>query len=570
MGVDITSGVTGKFTAHTLAQGLFSNEILNVGNNQTFLPNTIAQFVASGNSYIQTNIVNSNNGGTADAVITANTGTDTTYFVDLGFANKDFVPGSEYNSLGTAIFPLDAYLYVQGDEGELGGNLTIGTTTSNTEIKFVAGGYNSANIVAKIKHGGLYLVNDHALTFSDGSVQESSATFAESFANGAFVRANSSYAAQNTTAVFANAAYLAANSGATFANAAFTRANSGYGQANSAASFANGAFVMANSGYAAANSGAVFANAAFTRANSAYAKANSALANTTGTFDGSLSLTGDLSLLAGSLSSAGNMTVNGTMVLANSNFSASESAITIKATANVATPSNDGYMLHISGKQNTASRIVFDSYSVTGNAYAVVAGRTARGTVDAPLPVANGDVLMRVSGNGRGNTSWSQFGVARMDIVATENYTDAARGSQIQFWNCPIGSNTLQQIATFNGDSVDFTGVVKPEKGFVYTPRVPQGNQTAITVNYATDSMIKANLAADLTVSHSNFVTGKVVEMWLVNTSGVGRTVTHGLTSTNSTTNSTTFTILATSSAYLRFFSIDSDLANTFVSVVYA
>lgn len=570
MGVDITSGVTGKFTAHTLAQGLFSNEILNVGNNQTFLPNTVAQFVASGNSYIQTNLVNSNNGGTADAVITANTGTDTTYFVDLGFANKDFVPGSEYNSLGTAIFPLDAYLYVQGDEGELGGNLTIGTTTSNTEIKFVAGGYNSANIVAKIKHGGLYLVNDHALTFSDGSVQESSATFAESFANGAFVRANSSYAAQNTTAVFANAAYLAANSGATFANAAFTRANSGYGQANSAASFANGAFVMANSGYAAANSGAVFANAAFTRANSAYAKANSALANTSGTFDGSLSITGDLSLLAGSLSSAGNMTVNGTMVLANTNFSATEAAITIKATANVATPSNDGYMLHISGKQNTASRIVFDSYSVTGNAYAVVAGRTARGTVDEPLPVANGDVLMRVSGNGRGDTSWSQFGVARMDIVATENYTDAARGSQIQFWNCPVGSNTLQQIATFNGDSVEFTGVVKPDRGFVYTPRIPQGNQTAITINYQTDSMIKANLTADLTVSHSNFLTGKVVEMWLVNTDGSNRTVTHGLTALNSTTNSTTFTISATSSAYLRYFSMDGDLANTFVSVVYA
>jgi hypothetical protein len=236
----------------------------------------------------------------------------------------------------------------------------------------------------------------------------------------------------------------------------------------------------------------------------------------------------------------------------------------------VATPSNDGYMLHISGKQNTASRIVFDSYSVTGNAYAVVAGRTARGTVDSPLPVANGDVLMRVSGNGRGDTSWATLGVARMDIVANEDFTDATRGSQIQFWNCAVGSNTLQQIATFNGDSVDFTGVVKPEKGFVYTPRIPSGNQTAITINYATDSMIKANLAADLTVSHSNFVTGKVVEMWLVNTSGAGRTITHGLSSINSTTNSTTFTIAATSSAYLRFFSIDGDLANTFVSVVYA
>jgi hypothetical protein len=174
---------------------------------------------------------------------------------------------------------------------------------------------------------------------------------------------------------------------------------------------------------------------------------------------------------------------------------------------------------------------------------------------------------MRVSGNGRGNTSWTQFGVARMDIVATENYTDVRRGSQIQFWNCPVGSNTLQQIATFNGDSVEFTGAVKPDKGFIYTPRLPAGNQTAITVDYATDSMIKANFVADLTVSHSNFVTGKVVEMWLVNTGAATRTITHGLVATNSTTNSTTFNIPATSSAYLKFFSIDGDLANTFVSV---
>jgi hypothetical protein len=121
-----------------------------------------------------------------------------------------------------------------------------------------------------------------------------------------------------------------------------------------------------------------------------------------------------------------------------------------------------------------------------------------------------------------------------------------------------------------NGDAAVFTGYVEPQKGFVYTPRVPAGNQTAITINYATDSMIKANLVADLTVSHSNFVIGKVVEMWLTNTGGLGRTVAHGILATNSTTNSTTFTIAGTSSAHLKFFSIDGDLANTFVSVVYS
>jgi len=706
IGLDKSSGVTGQFTARTLARGLYSNEILNVGNNQTFLPNTVAQFYAAGNSYIQTNLVNSNDGGTADMVITANTGTDTTYFVDFGFANKDFVPGTEYNSLGTAIYPLDAYMYVQGREGQLGGNLTIATTTSNTEIKFVAGGYNSANIVAKIKHGGLYLVNDHALTFSDGSVQESSAIFAESFANGAFVHANSAHGLANSGATFANGAFASANSGATFANAAFSRANSGYGVANTGSSFANGAFVMSNSAYAAANSGAtfanasflranasyiaqnttadfangafvtanssylaqnttadfangafvtanasynsqnttaafangafvmsnsahgvantgssfangafvvanssaifanaafdransgygvantgssfangafvsansgaVFANAAFTRANSAYAKANSALANTSGTFDGSLSITGDLSLLNGSVSAAGNMRVNGTIVMANSNFSATEAALTIKATANVATPSNDGYMLHISGKQNTASRIVFDSYSVTGNAYAVIAGRTARGTVDAPLPVANGDVLMRVSGNGRGNTSWTQFGVARMDIVATENYTDERRGSQIQFWNCPAGSNTLQEIATFNGESVVFTGVVNPQKGFRYTPNVLSGIVTTLNIDIANNSLYYFKTNATTTINLSGYQPGKIVEVWITNTDtggGSNHTITHGCLANNSTIGATSFTLTSLHSAYIKYFSIDGDQANTFCQVTYS
>ena len=106
VGVDIPSGVTGKLTVHTLAQGLYSHEVLNVGNNAVTLPNTVAQFALAGDSYIQTNLVNTNDGGTADIVVTANTGTDSTYFLDAGYANKDYQPGSEFNNIGTAIPPL--------------------------------------------------------------------------------------------------------------------------------------------------------------------------------------------------------------------------------------------------------------------------------------------------------------------------------------------------------------------------------------------------------------------------------------------------------------------------------
>jgi hypothetical protein len=211
-GVDVGSGVTGQMTAHTLAQGLFSNEVLNVGTNPVTLPNTVAQFSATGESYVQTNLVNTNGGGSADIVITANNGTDSTFFIDMGFANPGYQPGQEFNNLGTAINPADGYLYVQGGAigapGGPGGNLIIGTTTANTELRFIGGGYNSANVVAKITGDGLKMVNGHPIYFTDGTTQNTASRSA-AYTNAAFALANT--AVQNTAIVQLQALTLTGN-----------------------------------------------------------------------------------------------------------------------------------------------------------------------------------------------------------------------------------------------------------------------------------------------------------------------------------------------------------------------
>jgi hypothetical protein len=222
-------------------------------------------------------------------------------------------------------------------------------------------------------------------------------------------------------------------------------------------------------------------------------------------------------------------------------------------------------MLHISGKNGVPSRIVSDSYG-TG-AYSVYASRTARGNVASPSAVQSGDIIGRFSANGFGATKFQQFGTGRIDFVATENYTDAHTGSQIQFWNCPVGSNTLTNILSLNGDSAQFTGVVSPQKGFIYTPRIMSGNTTSLVIDFATDSMIKMQCNADCTISFTNYTAGKVVEVWMTNVAGSGHSVTHGVSATNATNNQTTKTIPATSSIKLQYFSIDGDLANTFVAI---
>lgn len=571
VGVDIPSGVTGKFTATQLAERLYANNVLNVGNNSVVLPNVVAQFAGNSASYLQINFENNNANGTADYVATADVGTDTTYYIDTGINNSNYGEGA-----------LDGYVIVAGDgENDPGGNLMIGTITSNKRIEFVIGGTDEANVVARISANSGFRLLKRPLVFADSTTQNTAAVSA-SFSQESFARANS--AAANTVAIntLALAAYGKANAEGTIN----TTQNTNIAAANT---FAFMASFAANSAGTTANSGLDLAGAAFN-------KANNALANTSGIFAGDLQLTGNLtaqgiqsttgaistgnlivngtSTLIGNVTMnantymTGTVTVNSTMVLANSLFSPTQAALTITASGNTATPSNDGYMIHISGKNGVPSRVVTDSYGA--NSYVVFAGRAARGTISAPSALQANDVIARLSSNGYGTTKYQTFGVGRIDFVAAENFTDANTGSQIQFWNCPVGSNTLNKIASFNGDSVEFSGAVRPDKGFIYTPTVLVGAQTAFTIDFSTTSLIKATLTADLTISLSNYVYGKVVEVWLTNTGGLTRTVTHGCTATNSSENSATFTMPGTSSAYLRYFSIDGDNANTFVAIQHA
>lgn len=546
LGVDIPTGITGKFTATQLAERLYANNVLNVGDNPVVLPNVVAQFAGDAEEYLQINLFNSTANGSADYVATADVGTDTTHYVNLGINNSNYGTGA-----------LDGYLVVAGDgTGDPGGNLMVGSITSGKQIEFVIGGFESANVVARMIDDTGFRLTKKPIIFADGTSQNTAAASAN-FSQEAFATAN--VAAANTVAIN-------------------TLATAAYGKAN-----AEGTINTTQNNWIA------WAN---TFAQSAFNKANNSLANTSGIFGGNLTVTGNVTVLGTTSSTGpittgnlivsgtstltgnvtmnastymtGSVTVNSTMVLANSNFSPTEAALTITASGTTQTPSNDGYMIHISGKNGVPARIITDSYG-TG-AYSVFASRTARGTVTAPTAVQANDIIGRFSASGYGTTKFQQFGTGRIDFIATENYTDANTGSQIKFWNCPVGSNTLTNILTLNGDSAEFSGVVKPDKGFVYTPNV-QSTLTTLSVDFNRDSLIKFNVNADASITLSNFVYGKVVELWITNSAAQNKTITHGCFANNSTSKQTTFTIAAQSCAYLKYFSIDGDQANTYVSI---
>lgn len=485
VGLDIPTNITGRMTLTTLAAGLYSNNFLVVGNNFTILPNVAGQFTSNSAAYVQLNLENQTGNGSGDIVVTADTGTDSDYYIDMGFN------GSTYNYPGyTFAKPLDGYLVVQGSNTSPtlnGGNLIIGTTTTGKDITITQGSIDESGRVAQFIYNTGFKLLKKPLIFADGTTQNTAVVY-----SAVDSRISSNITTQNT----------------------FTQA--------------------------------------------AFNKANSALANTNGVYT------------AGDFYMSGDGFVNGTFVLANSSFGATEAALTIKATTTIQTPSQSGTMLHITGKTNVPARIIFDTFSTDGSAYNIVAGRAARGTSVTPAASQNNDVLMRIAGNGWGTTGFAPLGVSRIDFVAAENHTDTARGSKIVFYNIPLGSNTMQEIASFNGDSAHFIGHVYPEKGFIYAPRTFTGAQTAITIDFANASMLRANVVADYAISFSNFTQGKVVEVWLTNTGGTNRTFTHGCTAVNSTTNSTTYTHPSTATIVAKYVCFGTDIANVLVQVVHA
>lgn len=430
LGVDIPTGVTGRFTATQLAERLYANNVLNVGANPIVLPDVVAQFAGTSGAYIQTNLQNDAANGSSDYVATADIGTDTTHYIDMGINGSNYAYGASQ-----PYRPLDGYVIVQGGSTpeEVGGNLMIGTLQQSKNIDFVLGGVESGNVVGQFIYDTGFKLNKKPLIFSDGT-------------------------SQNT-----------AGKSAIFTQLAFDLANT------------NASDIVAIKDVNVSQNN---------RINSAFSVANSALANTTGTFAGDLTFTGNV--IAKGLSTTG-----GLVSIIDSTFPAGNAAVEIIGSSSGVQqiPANDGYMLHITGKDSIPTRVIVDSFGA--NSYSLYSGRSGRGTAATPLATANGDTIARFSSSSYDGTSFPLLGVGRMDFVATENHTSSNKGTEMQIWTINNGSNTLMKTASFNGSTATFPNDIHANNilltgsltantlaGQVFFANITIGSSTANTIQF--------------------------------------------------------------------------------------
>jgi len=140
-------GVGGDlYAGHIVAQG---------AGTPAGLSNVMLQSWDSTDSWVQNNIQNLSNGNSAssDWIATADNGSDTTRFIDMGINSSGF-SGVPWTING----PNDGYLYTNS------GVLSIGTATAGKDLTFFTGGTLAANERARITSAGKFSIGTSSPT----------------------------------------------------------------------------------------------------------------------------------------------------------------------------------------------------------------------------------------------------------------------------------------------------------------------------------------------------------------------------------------------------------------------
>jgi hypothetical protein len=253
----------------------------------------------------------------------------------------------------------------------------------------------------------------------------------------------------------------------------------------------------------------------------------------------------------------------------------SNTAITIvqgvDASQNVRLDYSNTVITIIQGVDATQNTNISNKVNLTGSLNQTVSGNlTISSIVSANTVVAN-------------TINAGETGLYPMQLGASSyrNYVNGFTRSYLDSNALTLGLQSLpmdSSTANTNGGllvyggagitgNVYTGGVISPGKGLVYLPLVYPGAQTAITLDYANNTLFRANASSSVAASFSNLTAGKTVDLWITNTSGGTIVFTHGCSSLRSTVGATTYTIPATSSIRASYVSFGTDVANTFVAI---
>ena len=126
-----------------------------------------------------------------------------------------------------------------------------------------------------------------------------------------------------------------------------------------------------------------------------------------------------------------------------------------------------GTLLQMTAQDGQSARLSMDTFGNGSNTYALIAGRAARGTVNAPSATQSGDTLFRISVQGYGETDFVSS-IGRMSIRAKEEFTDSAAGTEIVFQTTPANTTIIGTSAKIDDTGLVLTGTTNSDAGITF------------------------------------------------------------------------------------------------------
>lgn len=115
-------------------------------------------------------------------------------------------------------------------------------------------------------------------------------------------------------------------------------------------------------------------------------------------------------------------------------------------TGNIIAPGITGTMLHVTGQVNTPCRLYYDG----NNNYVSWVARRWNGNVAVPTQVLSGQDVLRINATAATNAGVGNVAMAQISVIALENQTTTAQGSEITFTVTPVGSPASARVDVAN------------------------------------------------------------------------------------------------------------------------
>ena len=324
--------------------------------------------------------------------------------------------------------------------------------------------------------------NATSASYADNSISASYALTA-SYSNNS---TSASYANNATTASYVenaqtasyvlnaiSASYALTSSYAVSASYAIT---SSYSNNSTTSSYANNSTSASYANSSTSASYAITSSYSNTSTSASYALTASYLSGYVSPFPytGSAIISGSLTV-TGSFNTTGSTILSGKTQINTPNIEAGDGnslLINASTSGSYALVTGTGNALQIVGPDagvGGSTRVTIDAYGSGVRASPFINARRARGTVDNPEPILEGDSLLRLTGTGWATASYNggiAFSGPSIEMDATENFNSSSFGASVSIYAVPNGSTDNVLVGTFDGYGLQLTGSLRSSGSF--------------------------------------------------------------------------------------------------------